>query len=677
MPEVHLTIASALLAAGDQDLSASDRTDCNKSRLKELLDSPCSFGRCRSGHCSVCEPGLKLEDVLAFRRVFDGMGSARRAAFLNRSYGDAKAGNTRCKRIFLEKRCCERQLFALLEISASTLGKLCKGHCFDGRVTNGRMVTEAGMSVDQFFLEMYHSAAEFLPEDDTCHMENVDWTVQQEELQESQAPDLGRDDEDLAPMLGWDPEKSWLHTAIASAADAHLPKRYVQHKKPIDIWWLYLAWRLVRVPESQSADSESRAACWSTFWQRWSKRWCHCIGLRKPTQHAQCNDCSKFSNLLHFGDASVAEKKAVVQQGAWIKHSLHNPGWHGQECSWPQLPFRKPKNLEKFHRPRLTIHLALAHGFCADFYLADDENFFHGASFFCEILTRTLARVQEACRQQGRSMPDHLVIQSDNTTAQAKNAEVANFLGVLVRKFKFQSCVLNFLRVGHTLEDVDFVFSILLAKVLRRCKVMVPEDLRTGILTGMTPVLAPKGYDVNVEILTHVRNFQSWLGAMCVHPHNCYKRREGILAPHSFTFKLRMDLAPREQQLLLQHPTDRGWPSNPLDVFCVVKTWMQSHGPNGPPTLLIPDARFDRISTAAPTEACRASHPMRQQRTKELRQLADALEELTGTWKAEHSMFRSAQELRDLADGRNREPSQDGYLEALEAPRDDPIVEAA
>ena len=88
------------------------------------------------------------------------------------------------------------------------------------------------------FLEMYHSAAEFFPKDDSHHMENVDWTVQQEDLQLTETPDLGQADRDLTPMLGWDPEKSGLalHTAISSASDAPLPKRCVQHKK-IDIWW--------------------------------------------------------------------------------------------------------------------------------------------------------------------------------------------------------------------------------------------------------------------------------------------------------------------------------------------------------------------------------------------------------------------------------------------------------
>ena len=106
-PEVHLSVASAILAAGDQDLSASDRAVCNRVHVQKLLDGPCPVGRGRAGDCSVCEAGWKVGDVLAFRRIFDGMGASRRAAFISRSYEDAKGGSTRCKWIFLDERCCE------------------------------------------------------------------------------------------------------------------------------------------------------------------------------------------------------------------------------------------------------------------------------------------------------------------------------------------------------------------------------------------------------------------------------------------------------------------------------------------------------------------------------------------------------------------------------------------
>ena len=114
------------------------------------------------------------------------------------------------------------------------------------------------------------------------------------------------------------------------------------------------------------------------------------------------------------------------------------------------------------------VTCAIAHGFCTAFYITDDEVTSHGASHFCEVLTRILDKVQAQCSASSIPFPEHLVVQSDNTTAQAKKSEVGQFLATLVGKYRFKTATLNFLIVGHTHEDVDLMFGIMLSLVLRR-----------------------------------------------------------------------------------------------------------------------------------------------------------------------------------------------------------------
>ena len=59
------------------------------------------------------------------------------------------------------------------------------------------------------------------------------------------------------------------------------------------------------------------------------------------------------------------------------------------------------------------------------------------------------------------------------------------FLAVLVQKFKFHTAVLNFLRVGHTHEDIDQMFAVLLSLVLRRIKFQRPCELCDAIRAAM------------------------------------------------------------------------------------------------------------------------------------------------------------------------------------------------
>ena len=91
---------------------------------------------------------------------------------------------------------------------------------------------------------------------------------------------------------------------------------------------------------------------------------------------------------------------------------------------------RKPAYLDGLVRPRSTLSAALCHGWCTCIYTAD-EFLSHGASAFCEVLCRALDHVLAISQKTGRPMPRHLVIQSDNTKAQANTSVVFGVSGVL------------------------------------------------------------------------------------------------------------------------------------------------------------------------------------------------------------------------------------------------------
>ena len=121
-------------------------------------------------------------------------------------------------------------------------------------------------------------------------------------------------------------------------------------------------------------------------------------------------------------------------------------------------------------------------------------------------------------------MPEHLWIQSDNTTAQAKNSETSKFLAWLVAKYRFQSCSLNFLPVGHTHEDIDQLFGILLGLVLRRTCFQRPAELRDAIQAAMNPIIDSRGEELGVHLLTHIRDFNDWLKPLGQQGCRYYKR---------------------------------------------------------------------------------------------------------------------------------------------------------
>lgn len=72
------------------------------------------------------------------------------------------------------------------------------------------------------------------------------------------------------------------------------------------------------------------------------------------------------------------------------------------------------------------------------------------------------------CRERRQSLPDHLLIQSDNTVAQAKNKEVMAVCATWAMLKLFRTVTVNFLTVGHTHEDCD---QLLLARQSKKSRV--------------------------------------------------------------------------------------------------------------------------------------------------------------------------------------------------------------
>ena len=73
-------------------------------------------------------------------------------------------------------------------------------------------MTQASISVDQFFLGLYHSAAEFLPESTQFHIDDVNAAIDTTEGMSSEYLNafkkLAREESDALPLLGCDPEKT-------------------------------------------------------------------------------------------------------------------------------------------------------------------------------------------------------------------------------------------------------------------------------------------------------------------------------------------------------------------------------------------------------------------------------------------------------------------------------------
>ena len=540
-----------------------------------------------------------------------------------------------------------------------------------------RSLGDPGKHVDFFFQEYYQSAGEPLPKESrrtsTVLQQTVDADVTQV-VQGKEMPWLNKgdslnqgEDEEYNPDR---PAVDIMHmcTLASDGQVVGLPIRYVQHSSLWGLYWQFLAhWdallaagRLgVEVSRSQTSRGvHGTAPSFSTFRRRWETIWKHYLKFRKSSEHAQCNTCWEYQRIMFSKSSSVAEKLDAARhlrehiRQTYLDRQIYWNLRFASRCfldvlviiidsmdktkfAWPRYAFSKvPHDLKDLIRPRISFTIAMVHGFCVDMYAAP-EALNHGADAFLEVLCRSISNVRRICRERSIPFPRHLVIQSDNTVAQAKNQYVAAFLAVLVSRRLFSSVNLFFLVVGHTHEDIDQLFGVVCSLILQMCSFQTVKELMEYLLEKLKAKFAAKTELVTHTCLTAIRDFSRWLEPLNRTVWNCWGNRQGVEAPHAFSFKLGCDLDVCERQWLGPESRSLGVSE---DVYCCVKTYMRDTQLQQAPAMILPAGRVDRL-IGEPSEVC-SRHPLGKTKQDNYMKLAEKLKD--------NGLSRGAKALHDL-----------------------------
>ena len=130
--------------------------------------------------------------------------------------------------------------------------------------------------------------------------------------------------------------------------------------------------------------------------------------------------------------------------------------------------------------------IVYSEGYCTNLYLAS-ERINHGTDGFLEILCSTIECVRLICAQRGDDMPEHLVIQTDNTVSQSKNSFAHLFQALLVSRLLFKTVTMNYFMVGHTHEDIDQLFALVVKYILQKTSYQAPAEILEYIAVHLRP----------------------------------------------------------------------------------------------------------------------------------------------------------------------------------------------
>lgn len=632
-------------ASGGEGTSYQQRGAC-AANVEERWLKARSFCRCAKETCPCCA-AIPLKSLISVCRLFWGLQDLERAVLVRGLYlGAIQQHDPEKELTDLEKEASHPQQHGKMRVQWSLCGRRVCFHVWTRLLGTSHTwvhnslhaVPDMRRSIighgdeycpaardrpqtdlcHQYFLELYQSAAEPLPEDAQCA-----------EAQGPEIPGEGADPWAAVPPDAadtWNPDAPNPTAFIAAALTAGtidsdtvlgLPRRYLPHGTPTDIYWMFVGW----------CDCHNVVpASYSTFWRSWAV-WKKYLRHKKESQHAQCNTCFELQKTLHSTGSSWADKVTAGRDlRAHYRHQhqdrrvYYGTRWLSRQnkdvltiiidtvdrakFAWPRWMWAKvSKEISGLLRPRTVLTAAIAHGFCTILFV-QNESLNHGSDFFCDVLCQTLEQVWSMCQAPGaqKIFPRHLVIQSDNTTSQAKNQYACLFLAHLVGRYKFITITLNFLTVGHTHEDIDQLFAVILWLLGQKLHWQTERELLEYLVAQLRMRAAKKGEEVYGVFMNSVRDFASWLAPLAMVLDNAFGTRGGIEAPHSFAFKLRQDLTAAERQELATAPRCPGvWePDSPDDVFCCVKTYMRDMRLQQPPVLACPGARIHLVQGSFP-----------------------------------------------------------------------------
>jgi hypothetical protein len=112
------------------------------------------------------------------------------------------------------------------------------------------------------------------------------------------------------------------------------------------------------------------------------------------------------------------------------------------------------KTLQDLQRPALHFAGCIIHGL-EERYHVSSSDLRKDSNTECEVMMDALDRVSEFCKGTGAQFPQNLFVQADNCAREMKNQYVLRFgVALLLLCNAMTSITFNFLRVGHTHEDI-------------------------------------------------------------------------------------------------------------------------------------------------------------------------------------------------------------------------------
>jgi hypothetical protein len=138
-----------------------------------------------------------------------------------------------------------------------------------------------------------------------------------------------------------------------------------------------------------------------------------------------------------------------------------------------------------------------------------DESVVQGTNFNVECVHRTLLKLADTERGLRKTWPHTLFVQLDNTSKDNKNRGTFGYFAYLVAAGTFKKVVVSFLPVGHTHEDIDAVFGVIMRHLHRHRCLTTMQKLMDAIWDAFFGYKSKSSWQPSAE-LEHIKGTHDW-----------------------------------------------------------------------------------------------------------------------------------------------------------------------
>ena len=614
-------------------------------RIRDAMQRPCN--------CSPpCSSHFTASEVQGFRQGLARLSKPDQDMLLFELARQASSSSS-CKGQwkFLGRRVCKLAMFWLTGCSRRL--KAMRSSVLQGAplppldLRQGRHDKPMTDDVLEFLRWMYQSVGETLPD---VPLADVDLPACEEPEADAILQHYSGD------LVG---QRSFPETRPLQVAEGEANVRHLQPGTWYELWLLY------------KADRENhgrKAAAFSTFWLAWKSNFSHMLVHRRKNSYGKCNICVKYKAVLKMAYTAEARRwwceqfslhllsqyrdRAVYYHNRELSHLTMQGKLVGPETTcclivdaMDQAKFACPrhlpgaKQLQDCQRPRLHVVGAIMHG-VGKFGFFVDPTVPKDSSLFIEVTIQCLHVMFMECRRRGCSPPSRFVLHSDNA-GDCKNVWTLS-MNALLTGSHFRVCFNQYLRTGHSHEDIDAMFGSWARHLAEQSTLETP----TQFMASLTKAFE----DTRFVKLDHVRDWGNFFS-------NCLVDIHGMggseMAAHSYTWITRADL----------DVTRYGEPQNPFkmvgsknDVVLLVRKYLHVEELSQPPLVVLPEGRASKLTLRSPSGFVqRLAYSPQQQ--KELRKTARLVSQFP------FNLHLAAKYLIDLAEG-----VLDGFEPHLETP---------